>query len=159
MKITETRHGQPPESSLKKTGNSSSTGTSFQKVMEQMNHQGQASTTETKGMSPALPPDGVQIIKGPEPVHNSLPSERKEMVLRELGETLDMIDSYAAGLKNSSIPASDMKPLMEHLEGRMENLAHMQADPDLPEGLRTIISDLAVTIGAEVAKFERGDYE
>jgi hypothetical protein len=160
MKIYETHHGQIPESSVKKTDKSGNTGDSFQRVMEQINQQEQGvGATPVKGPASVLPPDGVQILTGAERVDGSFSSETRAQLLREIGDTLDMIDSYAAGLKNSSISPSDMSPLVEHLEGRLESLKTMQADPDLPEGLRSIVSDLAITLGTEVAKFGRGDYE
>ena len=77
----------------------------------------------------------------------------------ELLETLDLVDFYSSKLADSSISSSGLTPLINHLEDRMEGLKGMESAPETSEKLRSVISDMVITIGAEVAKFKRGDYQ
>ena len=84
-------------------------------------------------------------------------SER-ERVIGLLEETLDLVDFYAGKLGDPASPVRGLGPLVEHLEERLEGLKGIQSTPGVPEGLQPILSDLALTLGTEIAKFKRGDY-
>jgi len=159
MKISEIHPGQIPDAkgqSPDKTGND---GQSFQRIMEQVSHGEGGKENPVEGSGPVLPGQEIQIIPGVGKVEPTQESTQKTQVLRAIEETLDTVDAYAAALRNGSLSTSDMKPLVEHLEIRLEGLRQLEVDPELPEGLRTVVSDLSLTIGTEVAKFGRGDYE
>lgn len=158
MKITDTQHGQIPNSLKEKSGAGRGEEGRFQKIMDQV------ASRDLKGAvvqgAPGMPvPGGVQIIQGlerPAAVHSL---GAKDMLLGEIRETLDMVERYAANLGNVNMRASDMKPLVEHLQGRLESLRRTEANPELPEKLRAVVSELVLTIGTETARFGRGDYE
>ncbi|MFO8156458.1 MAG: hypothetical protein R6U87_10745 [Thiohalospira sp.] len=158
MKITETQHGQVQGSGTGKSTNKVEEGR-FQKIMEQVVHKSSAQGTGVERAIGMPVPDGIQIIPGLEKSSAAHSGGAKDMLLGEIRDTLDMIDHYASGLGDTSIPASDMKPLMEHLEGRLESLQRMEAAPELPDKLRSVVSDLVITIGTEAARFGRGDYD
>ncbi|MFO7784303.1 MAG: hypothetical protein ACQET7_08645 [Thermodesulfobacteriota bacterium] len=159
MKITDVQHGQVPGSvSEKNTAHRGEEGR-FQKIMEQVAGKDRVQGVGVQSALGMPAPDGVQLIPGLEKPGAAHSGGAKDMLLGEIRETLDMIDRYAAGLGNTSMPASDMKPLVEHLEGRLESLRRMEAAPELPDKLRSVVSDLVITIGMETAKFGRGDYE
>jgi len=157
MKISEIHTGQAQEISGKR-GNAQEGG-SFQKVLEDAAGQGPGKGQAVTGPESMPPPGGVQIVSGPEEIKGSYPYEKQQQLLRDIGETLDSVDFYAASLKNGTLSTSDMRPLVEHLEVRLEGLRALEQDPNLPGGLKNIVSDLAVTLGTEVAKFGRGDYD
>jgi len=158
MKVNETSgHIQGPPVRKNRPGGGGD-GT-FQEIMDQVSRQG-----STAPGSPSLPAsvpvfDGVQILPGAGGVDASPATAARERVLQEIRDTLDVVDRYAAHLGNPSLSASDLRPLAEHLEGRLGGLRRMEADSELPGTLRSVVSDLAVTISAEMAKFGRGDYE
>lgn len=159
MKITDIQHGQVPGST---TGNRSANGAEegqFQKIMEQVSGKdvGQGASAEGPVHMPV--PGGVQLIPGLDKTGAVDSKEPGRMLLGEIRETLDMIDRYAEGLGNMSMPASDMRPLVEHLEARLAGLRQLETSPELPDKLRSIVSDLVITIGTETARFGRGDYD
>ncbi|MCF8061987.1 MAG: hypothetical protein K9M82_05675 [Deltaproteobacteria bacterium] len=158
MKITDMQHGQVPGSVTGKSTQRSGE-VRFQEIMEQVARKEHAGGPGIPGAAGAPVPDGVQIVTGPEKVQGAGSGGPKEMLLAEISETLDLIDHYATGLGNKALSPAEMKPLVEHLEGRLEGLRHMETDEELPETLRSVVSDLVITIGTEVAKFGRGDYE
>ncbi len=158
MKIIETQHGQVPGSGTGKSTHRTEEDR-FQKIMEQVVARGSARGPEVQRAAGMPVPDGVQIIPGLDKTGAVHSGGAKDMLLGEIRETLDMIDRYAAGLGNTSMPASEMKPLVEHLENRLVRLQRMESAPELPEKLRAVVSDLVITIGTETAKFGRGDYE
>ena len=79
-------------------------------------------------------------------------------VIGALGETLDLVDFYASKLGDSSLPASGLTPLIDHLEDRLKMLEDMESAAEIPEKMSSVLSDLKITIGTEIAKFRRGDY-
>jgi hypothetical protein len=133
-------------------------GDDFRKIMEQADLEAQkAEAIPPKNITG--PVGGVQIL---EPIQR--PEERLEVVpqsralLRELEDTLDLVDFYSAKLGDSSLAADGLAALVDHLEERIEYMKGMGTNPDLPGTLRGILSDMLVTIGTEIAKFKRGDY-
>lgn len=158
MKINETQHGQVPGSGTGKSTHRTEADR-FQKIMDQAVRKGSAQGAGIQGAVGMPVPGGVQLIPGLEKSRAAHSGGAGDMLLGEIRETLDMIDRYAADLGNTSLTASDMRPLLEHLEGRLDGLRRMETAPELPDGLRSVVSDLVITIGTEVAKFGRGDYE
>ena len=160
MKVNETQQGHIQDASVRKRQTGEDGAESFQEIMNRMSGQGTAGPHSIPGPGPVPVLDGVQIVAGSGRVDTSSnPALAKERVLQEIRDTLDMIDRYAENLGNPSLSTAEMKPLVEHLEARMDGLRRMGADPAMPEALRNVASDLAVTIGTEAAKFGRGDYD
>lgn len=159
MKISETHPGAIPNSTVRTPEKAGSSGESFQRIMEQVTHQEGAKTGPLGGAGAVLPGQGVEIAPPIGKVEPTQASEQQARIVQVLEETLDTVDAYAAALRNGSVSASDLKPLAEHLGARLEGLQQLEKDPELPEGLRTVISDLSLTIGTEMARFGRGDYE
>jgi hypothetical protein len=136
--------------------NKNNDGSDFQKIMDEMN-----SGIENKGITPGqLPPvdNGIQIIHGIEKINGDSDLSAKEKIVNDLQNTLDMVDFYSKKLADSSMSVSDLDPLVSHLEDRMGTLKDLESSSDTPEKVRPVISDMVITIGAEIAKFRRGDY-
>jgi len=131
---------------------------SFQKIMDQMNLQ--TETKEDFGTAREVGPipDGIQFLRDKGKVDERSNVPEKEQILRELQQTMDLVDFYAGKLSDTSLPLKGLDPLMSHLEDRLETLRSMEKGTGLPERLRPIISDMLITIGTEIAKFRRGDY-
>jgi hypothetical protein len=98
--------------------------------------------------------DGVLIGEGVTEVKDAA----KGRILEGIQEALDIIDFYAAKLADPSKPISTMGPLVGHMREKMEVLQGLVSEPGVPERLKPLISDTVLTIGTEIAKFERGDY-
>ena len=160
MKVNETQQGHIQDASVRKRHSGEDGAGSFQEIMNRMSGESPPGPHSVPGPGPVPVLDGVQIVAGSGRVDTSSnPALAKERVLQEIRDTLDVIDRYAANLGNPSLSTAEMKPLVEHLEARMDGLRRMGADPAMPEALRNVASDLAVTIGTEAAKFGRGDYD
>ncbi|MBN1850784.1 MAG: hypothetical protein JW932_19600 [Deltaproteobacteria bacterium] len=158
MKIHEV---QGPVSSHidKQTSRKKTASGNFQSIMEQLTTPSGETRRVNKtneGMGPIL--SGVQILNGVENKTPSMASTQKNELLKSLYETLDMVDFYAARLADDSIPIHDLDPLMDHLEGRLDFLREMEAMPGIPGTLKSVITDLSITLGKEITRFKRGDY-
>ena len=134
-------------------------GNDFQKIME-----GIDSKPDPAGVNPGKedigPIDGgVRIVYGAEKIGGAQKIDKELPLVAELQETLDLVDFYSSKLADSSISSSGLNPLISHLEERMEGLRNMESAPETSEKLRSVISDMVITIGSEVAKFKRGDYQ
>lgn len=113
------------------------------------------------GRSPAasgMIPEGVQILNQTGSIQNSEIVFGKAEILRDLEQTLDLVDFYAGRLADPSFQTNEMEPLVDHLEERMAGFQMLQTEAELPEKLKNIISDTVLTLGRETAKFRRGDY-
>ena len=159
MKISETHPGVIPDAKAQTPDKAGNSGDSFQRIMEQMTPQEGGKPGPVGGPGAVLPVQGVEIAPGVGKIEPTQARAQQTQVVQVIEETLDTVDAYAAALRNGSLSASDMKPLVEHLEARLEGLQHLEKAPELHEGLRRVVSDLSLTIGTEVAKFGRGDYE
>lgn len=128
----------------------------FQKIMDQV-QAGAMKSEETANPGSIAPQSlDVRILQRTEQPGSSI--QVKEIVLNELRNTLDLVDFYAEKLENTSLPVTDLAPLIEHLDERLKNLQNMESTKGLPDKLRPIVNDVVVTLGTEIAKFRRGDY-
>lgn len=159
MKISEIHPGPIPDATVRTPDKTGSSGESFQRIMEQVTYPEGNKGVCVGGPGAVLPGQGVEITPGVGKAGPSQARAQQAQLLRAIEETLDTVDAYAAVLRNGALSTSDMKPLVEDLESRLEGLRQVETDPELPEGLRTVVSDLSLTIGTEMAKFGRGDYE
>ena len=157
MKVYE---GQGPilQHIKKHTNPKKSTDSDFQKIMDQIRVQSEKTdkSPPKEGIEPVV--NGIQMVRDPGLNNGSPVSTEKSHLIGTLRETLDMVDFYAAKLGDSSMPITDLAPLIGHLESRIDVLRDMGSVERLPERLKTVISDTAITIGSEIAKFKRGDY-
>lgn len=157
MKIYE---GQIPnyQENGEKQINKGTNGSEFQKVMDQITpSSGQKGVVSGKENLSAVA-NGIQIIHGADDVKMAGFNNGNAQILDELQDTLDLVDFYADKLGDSSVSANGLSPLIEHLEDRMEGLHNSGASSETPEKIRSIISDMTITIGSEIEKFKRGDY-
>ena len=160
MKVNETQHGTTQVPSVQKSESQKDGSQTFQSIMEQVTRQGGTAQSAVQGAGPLPVMDGVQILPGAGQVEaTSSASAAKEQFLQQIRDTLDVIDRYAADLGDPSMSTTDMQPLVDHLKGSLGDLQRTASDPEMPEALRSVVSDLTLTIGTEVAKFGRGDYE
>ena len=130
----------------------------FQKIMDQtrLPIEGKEAITGKEVFGPV--PDGVQIIQGTNRTNEPVNIPQKKQVLENIKETLDIVDFYAKKLGDTSLSATGLAPLVGHLEDRLDMLKELASSPRTPEKLRSVVSDMAISIGTEVAKFKRGDY-
>jgi hypothetical protein len=163
MKITDLEHGQAQTPAARRNTAGKGEDGGFRRIMEQMGAKPPAAAPEggpagAPGAAPVGLPGGVEIVPGLLKTSPAGPDRTRDALLGEIRETLDTVEWYAARLADTSMPAKDMRPLVEHLEGRLESLRSLESSPELPEGLRAVVSELVITIGAETARFGRGDY-
>jgi hypothetical protein len=135
--------------------NQNSEAGSFQKIMEQL-----TSRPET-GRALPLNINPVQIINGPAgiiPMNGQSDSNEKTMLLDSLKGTLDLIDFYAGRLSDTSLPAEDLTSLVDQLDEKLADIKGLSSMEGIPDRLKPVISDIAVTMGTEIERFRRGDY-
>ena len=129
---------------------------SFQEIMDQV-----ASQRET-GKALPLNINPVQIIDSPvaiTPVNGAVSGiNEKDMLIDSLKDTLDLIDFYTGKLADDSFPAENLSSLIDQLDERLSTIKDMSSVGDMPEKLKPVISDIAVTIGSEIERYRRGDY-
>jgi hypothetical protein len=130
----------------------------FQKIMDQIQvkWEQKAPVSNSGNLESIL--DGLKILPASAEIGQSATFAEREAVMKELKQSLDLIDFYASKLADSSIPITGMTPLINHLEARLGNLENLASAPSLPDKLGSIVSDAVITIGTEIAKFKRGDY-
>jgi hypothetical protein len=114
--------------------------------------------SKVSGKTDQLPVmSGIQIIGGTEQI-NDLGAGEKGSLVGALKETLNLVDFYADKLGDSSLSATGLSPLVDHLEERLEMLRGIESDQETPDKLKGVLSDLKMTIGKEIEKYRRGDY-
>ena len=155
MKINES-HRMLIEQQNKINKNKNTGAGSFQEIMDQV-----ASNREPNKALP-LNINPVQIIDNPvaiTPVNGAVSGiNEKDMLLDSLKETLDLIDFYTGKLADDSFPAENLSSLIDQLDNRLSVIKDMSSVEGMPEKLKPVISDIAVTIGSEIERFRRGDY-
>lgn len=157
MKVYES-HGSIFQRTNKGVNKQGTSDSDFKKIMDQVTSQPGKTEGVTKSENLVAVTDGVRILRGADQVKGELDSPAKEHVIAELKETLDIVDHYATRLADASLSVRGITPLISHLEERLEGLRKMEAASGIPEKIKPIISDMAITIGTEIAKFKRGDY-
>jgi hypothetical protein len=157
MKVHET-HDLIPGQIRKKAGVKDEGEKPFSQIMDEARLGRGIQAGQTGLPSSGMIPEGVLIIDKPGTIQPFGTGVEKAGVLRELEQTLDLIDFYAAKLGDGSFPVHDMDSLVNHLEERLEGLRTLEQTPGVDGRLRDIISDTVLTISRETAKFRRGDY-
>lgn len=130
----------------------------FQKIMEQISspvHR-KESMGQVEGVRPVH--NGIEIVRAAEKVQGPQEATGKNEVVGTLKETLDLVDFYSSRLADTSLHTGGLRPLIDHLEEKLDALRGVESSPDMPEKLRPVLSDLTITIGAEIERFKRGDY-
>ena len=158
MKITEHQAGITPQGGPRKAHEEVGQRSDFQQVMKEVKGQTEAAGVSVPQVRSSASPEALNVIQGVRILQTGKEGRLKADVLDELQTSLDLVDFYASKLADKSMPASRMDPLVGHLEDRLTKLKDLEATPELPEKLKSILSDLTLTIGKEVAKFRRGDY-
>ena len=103
----------------------------------------------------------VQIIDQPisiTQINESTESSQKGQLLDSIKDTLDLIDFYAGKLSDESFPTENLSSLVDQLDERLGSIKEMSSMEGIPEKLKPVISDVAVTIGTEIERYRRGDY-
>jgi hypothetical protein len=157
MKVYEGQ-GVTPNPMVKKRSSKSSGEGEFQRIMDQMVPAGEGGKTGGIKGNRELVPEGIQFIGSMDGIHGAAGAVKRGQVLEELEQTLDLVDFYAAKLGDRSMSVQDMEDLVVHMEQRVAVLRDMESAPGVPEGLKGILSETALTVGTEVARFRRGDY-
>jgi hypothetical protein len=157
MKVHES-HGLIPNQIHKKKEVSQQEDRTFSQLLDEVN-----TDRKSQGSEPRMPrldivPEGVLIVNDPGRVQPSGTGMEKSEILRQLEQTLDLVDFYASKLADGSFPVQDMDSLVGHLEERLDGLRTLEKDAGIPGKLKDIVSDTILTIGRETAKFRRGDY-
>ena len=130
----------------------------FQKIMNQTNSRIDHRSGVAGKEIPDSIPGGVQILQGTSRSGGPDNIPDKKQLLKDLKETLDVVDFYAQKLGDASLSANGLTPLIGHLEDRLGMLNEMASSPHTPENMKPVVSDMVITIGTEIAKFRRGDY-
>jgi hypothetical protein len=129
---------------------------SFQQIMNQLTSRPETTKALPLNINP------VQIIDGSSgiiPLNGTVTtSDEKTMLLNSLKETLDLIDFYAGKLEDTSCPAENLTSLVDQLDEKLDTIKGMSSAKSIPESLKPVISDIAVTMGTEIERFRRGDY-
>jgi len=157
MKIHE-GHGPVSLQIDKQNSRKKSSAGDFQRIIKQLNTSVEIpdKVKVNEKVGPIL--NSVQILHGVENKKPSMGLVQRDRLLESLYETLDMVDFYAARLAGSSISADDLHPLINHLEVRLNSLREMESVPGIPEPLKSVITDMSITVGMEIMRFKRGDY-
>jgi hypothetical protein len=124
----------------------------FQAIMEKVTA---SSVSKENNVTANIQPpftNGIGVVLKEYPV-----ADKREL-LTGLKDTLDLVDFYAQKLADQSLPSDNLSPLVEQLEERLDLLKEMGSSSQMDERLKTIISDVATTMGVEIEKFRRGDY-
>lgn len=143
------------EKAKKKSGHQ---GGDFQNIMDQIRSPLEKEGTMVKDLNRPPLLNNIQILHGLDRIEASSNKNNKQDMINILKETMDLVDFYAEKLVDPSMPSSGLTVLVDHLEGRLERINSIVLDREIPEKLRTIISDMQITIGSEITKFKRGDY-
>ena len=157
MKISDTQASMFSEMSTRKSGKSKADG-SFQKVMnEVMEQQDEKAARPDSTNSPEFRPDisPTQMIREIGGQNDSLSGTQ---VMKELESVLDLAGFYSRKLGDPAVKTASLEPLITHLEGKMEGLRSLKEHGSMDDKLKSIVSELDLTLGTEVARFRRGDY-
>ena len=88
-----------------------------------------------------------------------IPTELRLTGLTVSENTIDLLESFSEALGNLNLPATDLLPLIEALEGEATTLLDIKEQLPAHDPLAQLI-DRVTTIGLiEAAKFRRGDYQ
>lgn len=156
MKINEEK-GITVSPDMTQTQSRKSVDGEFQKIMEQVIQTGEnKDAAKANVIDPLL--NGIKFLSGTKGIEAQSHAREKQVVINELQETMDLVDFYASKLADPSRPLPTIDPLIGHLEQRLENLKAIESAPGLPDQLKPIISDMVITIGAEITKFKSGSY-
>lgn len=130
----------------------------FQEIMEKkMSGSGDS---ESLGLSRNADPvvNAIQIPGGVEIIQKPSGSCHTAPIIEEIRKTLDLIEFYAEKLRDSSLSIEGLDPLVDHLGERLDSLRGLESASGLPGELKSILSDVVLTMGTEIARFKRGDY-
>jgi len=158
MKIYEAQGPGLPLDGKGKTKNEETEQGDFQKIMDGIisSPDKGGGVSNAGGLGPV--PGGFSIIHTQGQISETLNVAEKDQIIGQLEETLDLVDFYITRLNDSSLSAEGISPLVDHLEDRLETLHNMESVLGRDEQLKPIISDIAIALGSEIAKFRRGDY-
>ena len=131
----------------------------FKKILNQVSSRPEENKTGADEVNSVPIARGVGVPGGIENIGSQFNIPDKKEMIGALKETLDLVDFYAGKLGDSSQDITGLEPLIGHLEDRLETLRQMGSAPGIPEKLGPVISDMTITIGAEITKFKRGDYQ
>ena len=146
---------QTGQDQTKKTG-SKSQGASFQEILDKAAAQvGDSAPSEVPAQQ--VGHSGGSHTVGQVADITSLNQAQTEGLVRA-GRTLDILDDYVAALGDGTKTLKDMAPLVSAMEQEVQGLARTMDRLDASDGLKGVLSDVAVTAMVESIKFNRGDY-
>jgi hypothetical protein len=131
----------------------------FQSIMDKL---APASLNKETNVLPGIQAPGIgctNAVFNSEPISGSVDNSNKEKTLASLKDTLNLLDYYAKKLADPALSSESLSPLVGQLENRMDMLKDMDSSAGMNDKLKTIVSDLAATMGTEIERFKRGDYQ
>lgn len=157
MKVSDTKGSLFSEINTQKGGKSKTNG-EFRKVMNEVLERQDGKTTLpvsvnapefSSNISPA------QMIRDIGGQNDSLFGTQ---AIKELESMLDLAGFYTRKLGDPAVKTASLEPLVTHLEGKMEGLRSLKEQGSMDDELKSIVSELDLALGTEVARFRRGDY-
>jgi len=128
---------------------------SFQQIMDQMTPGAEINKALPLNINPVQIIDrSINVI----PINGAFEATNKNLLLDSLKDTLNLIDFYAGKLADKSFPAEKLTSLVEQLDDRLASIKDMSSMEGVPEKLKPVINDVAVTISTEIERYRRGDY-
>lgn len=109
-------------------------------------------------MGPDFPPGGIQMTVPAKEISKSGTVDEVRQTALTLEKTLDLLDFYAVKLGDPTLKLTEISPMIDHLEDRLQGLEKMTSSTALPDSLKTLLDDTMTIMGTEIAKFKRGDY-
>lgn len=157
MKISESGGPKVPDG-LAKSASGGPRGEDFKAVMEEALRTSGTVDGPPPGLESTPAPHGIQGIESLCPIRLQGGDGIQSGLFRELEKVLDAVAFYAEKLADTALPAKDLAPLLEQLQERVAGLNQLGSGREIPERVGAILSDVNITLGAEIARFRRGDY-
>jgi hypothetical protein len=157
MKIGDTCGPRVYEGPVQKTAGDVKGG-EFRAVMDEVLGRAAAAEAPQTKMG-AVSPGAVELVQGTDPIRSGQRPPGPRDLIFGLEGALDAVAFYTRKLADPAFPVRNLAPVLDHLEETVGTLNRLGAHAELPAGLRDVLSEVTITVGTEIARFRRGDYD